>query len=107
MLTILILSVWWNDANNFGIIKIVKIGDNLEVVDSTSSSTIVLNSFATSALDTVEYMIQMKNSQNPYFHSTKILAIHNGTDVFMNEYSTLFTVKILGSFTADDLMGLK
>ena len=88
------------DANNFGIIKIVKIGDTLEVVDSTSSSTIVLDSFAATALDTVEYMIQVKNTVNPtWIHSTKIMAIHNGTDVFMNEYSTLFTEKLLGQFT--------
>jgi len=91
-----------NDAANFGILKVVKIGDNLEVVDSTSSSTIVLDIFPTSRFDTAEYLIQAKNTVNPsWIHSTKIMVIHDGTNTYVNEYSTIFTVKSLGTFTAE------
>jgi len=90
------------DAANFGVLKIVKIADNLEVVDSTSSATITLDQFGKSAVNTVEYLIQIKNTVNPtWIHSTKIMVLHDGTDVYMSEYATLFTNKLLGSFTVD------
>jgi len=90
------------DTANFGILKIVKIGDNLEVVDSTTSATIVLDAFPTSRFDTAEYLIQAKNTVNPsWVHSTKIMIVHDGTNTYVNEYSTIFTVKSLGTFTAE------
>ena len=90
------------DATNFGIIKIVKIGDNLEVVDSTTSATIVLDSFPTSRFDTAEYLIQAKNTVNPsWVHSTKLLVVHDGTDTYVSEFSSIYTVKSLGTFTAE------
>ena len=90
------------DSTNFGIIKVVKIGDNLEVVDSTSSATIVLDTFPTSRFDTVEYLIQAKNTVNPsWVHSSKILVVHDGTNTYVSEYSSIFTVKSLGSYTAE------
>ena len=91
-----------NDSANFGVLKIVKIADNLEIVDSTSSSTITLDQFGKTAVNTVEYLIQIKNTVNPsWIHSTKIMVLHDGTDVYMSEYATLFTNKLLGSFTVD------
>jgi hypothetical protein len=91
-----------SDTSNFGILKIVKIGDNLEVVDSTTSSTIVLDIFPTSRFDTAEYLIQAKNTVNPsWVHSTKIMVVHDGTNTYVNEYSTVYTVKSLGTFTAE------
>lgn len=90
------------DPNNFGIFKIVKIGDNLEVVDSTSSATIVLDTFPTSRFDTAEYLIQAKNTVNPsWVHSTKLLVVHDGTNTYVSEFSSIQTVKSLGSFTAE------
>ena len=90
------------DTANFGILKIVKIGDNLEVVDSTSSATIVLDSFPTSRFDTAEYLIQAKNTVNPsWVHSTKLLVVHDGTDTYVSEFSSIYTVKSLGTFTAE------
>ena len=90
------------DAANFGILKIVKIGDNLEVVDSTSSATIVLDSFPISRFDTAEYLIQAKNTVNPsWVHSTKLLVVHDGTNTYVSEFSSIQTVKSLGTFTAE------
>lgn len=90
------------DTANFGILKIVKIGDNLEVVDSTSSATIVLDAFPTSRFNTVEYLIQAKNTVNSsWVHSSKIMVVHDGTNTYLNEYSTIYTVKSLGTFTAE------
>ena len=90
------------DTLNFGIIKIVRVGDTLEVVDSTSSATITLDSFGLTAVNTVEYIIQIKNTVNPnWIHSSKLMVIHDGTDVYLNEYATLFSNKLLGSFNVD------
>ena len=90
------------DPNNFGILKIVKIGDNLEVVDSTSSATIVLDTFPTSRFNTAEYLIQVKNTINSsWVHSTKLLVVHDDTNTYVSEYSSIQTVKSLGTFTAE------
>ena len=35
------------------------------------------------------------------YHVTKVLAIHNGTNVYFNEYGTLFTNNSLSTFTLD------
>jgi len=89
------------DSTNFGVIKIVKIPDNLEVIDSTSSATITIDQFGASAVNTVKYVIQMKNTVNNYIHSTEILLLQDGTDVYLSEYSTLYNNRLLGSFSAD------
>lgn len=90
------------DTNNFGILKIVKIGDNLEVVNSESSNTIVLDAFPTSRFNTAEYLIQVKNTVNQsWIHSTKLLVIHDYTNTYVSEFSSVYTVKSLGTFTAE------
>ena len=95
-----------NDSANFGVLKVVRITDNLEVVDSTTSATITLDQFGATAANTVEYLIQIKNTVNPtWIHSTKIMLLHDGTDVQVLEYATLFSNKLLGSFSADITAG--
>ena len=90
------------DATNFGIIKIVKIGDVLEVVDSTSSAQIVVDAFPTTYVNTAEYLVQIKNTVDPtWIHSTKFIVVQDGTNTYLSEYSTIQTVKSLGSFTAE------
>jgi len=89
------------DTQNFGIIKVVKIADNLRVVDSTSSATITLDQFSVSAINTAKYLIQIKNTVNNYIHSTELMLLNDGTDVYLSEYSTMFNNRLLGAFTAD------
>lgn len=86
---------------NYGQIKIIKIPDNLEIFDSTSSAQHVLDEFGIGAVNTVEYTIQIKNTVDPYFHSTKLMVLQDGTDVFINEYGTVFNDRRLGDFSAD------
>ena len=89
------------NANNYGQIKVIKIPDNLEVFDSTSSAQHVLDEFGIGAVNTVEYTIQIKNNVDPYFHSTKLMVLQDGTDVYINEYGTVFNDRRLGEFSAD------
>jgi hypothetical protein len=86
---------------NYGQIKVIKIPDNLEIFDSTSSAQHVLDEFGIGAVNTVEYTIQIKNNVDPYFHSTKLMVLQDGTDVFINEYGTVFNDRRLGDFSAD------
>ena len=88
-----------NDVNNFGTIKIVKIPDNLEVVDSTTANAIVVDSFGVNAVNTAKYLIQMKNTYNNYIHSTELLVLQDGTDAYLSEYSTIINDRLLGSFS--------
>lgn len=89
------------NALNYGQIKIIKIPDNLEIFDSTSSAQHVLDEFGIGAVNTVEYTIQIKNNVDPYFHSTKLMLLQDGTDVYINEYGTVFNNRRLGDFSAD------
>ena len=82
----------------FGTIKVVKVLDNLEVVDSTSANTIVVDTFGINDVNTAKYLIQMKNTYNNYIHSTEILVLQDGTDAYLSEYSTVFNDRRLGSF---------
>lgn len=89
------------DTNNFGILKVVKIPDNLSVVDSTSSATITVDAFGVSAINTAKYTIQIKNTVDNYIHSTDIMLLNDGSNVYLTEYSTIFNNRLLGSFSAD------
>ena len=90
-----------NDTQNYGVLKVVRILDNLEVIDSASSATITIDSFGVSAINTAKYLIQIKNTVNNYIHSTEIMLLNDGTDVYLSEYSTVFNNRILGTFSAD------
>ena len=90
-----------NDTQNFGVIKVVKIADNLRVIDSTSSAIITVDQFGVSTVNTAKYLIQIKNNVNNYIHSTELMLLNDGTDVYLSEYSTIFNNRLLGSFTAD------
>ena len=47
----------------------------------------------------VEYTVQA--TRGSLYHVTKLLAIHDGTNVTFNEYGTLFTSVSLASFSFD------
>lgn len=89
------------NADNYGILKVVKISDTLEVVNSTSSATITLDSFGVTNINTAKYLIQIKNNVNNYFHSTELMLLHDGNDVYLSEYSTIHNNRLLGVFSAD------
>ena len=47
----------------------------------------------------VEYTIQATESTN--YHTTKVLALHNGTDAFYSEYGVVFNSNSVASFDVD------
>jgi len=52
-----------------------------------------------SSYRSVEYTIQI--TEGTKYHVTKVLAIHDGTNVTFNEYGTLFTTSSLSTFALD------
>ena len=65
---------------------------------TSTSQTAILN-LPVTTYRSVEYTIQM--TEGTKYHVTKVLAIHNGTNVYFNEYGTLFTNNSLSTFTLD------
>ena len=65
---------------------------------TSTSQTAILN-LPVATYRSVEYTIQM--TEGTKYHVTKVLAIHNGTNVYFNEYGTLFTNSSLSAFALD------
>jgi len=65
---------------------------------TSTSQTAILN-LPIATYRSVEYTIQM--TEGTKYHVTKVLAIHNGTNVYFNEYGTLFTNSSLSAFALD------
>lgn len=70
-------------------------------IQAGSNAAKVLDSVTAGTYTTYEYLIQAKQASNGHIHSTKILLIQNGTDIFMTEYGTVYTNDILVTFDAD------
>ena len=77
-------------------------------VDSTALTTTainqIVNTFDSSTWTTAKYMCQVKYST--HIHATEILLMHNGVNVYITEYGTMYSGASLGTFTADLSGGL-
>ena len=74
-------------------------------IQAGSSAAKVLDSVTAGTYTTYEYLIQAKQASNGYIHSTKILLVQNGSDIFMTEYGTVYSNDILVTFDADHNSG--
>lgn len=61
-------------------------GGSLEIVNAGNAT---IDSFNISLYSTVKYLIQATQGTN--VHTTEVIVMHNGTDVFTTEYGTIFT----------------
>ena len=66
---------------------------------STVTETAIHTGLSTSTYRSVEYNIQATQGTN--FHVTKILALHNGTTAYHNEYGTIFNNTSVSTFNVD------
>ena len=67
----------------------VFVNDYTVTSTKTSTSQASIHSLAVATYRSVEYTVQI--TEGTKYHVTKILAIHDGTNVYFNEYGTLFT----------------
>lgn len=66
---------------------------------STTTANQVLSSLSASTYRSVDYLIQVVSGTD--YETTKIILIHDNTDVTYNEYNTLVTNLSLATFDAD------
>ena len=75
------------------------VNDYTVTATTTSTSQTAILSLPVATYRSVEYTIQM--TEGTKYHVTKVLAIHNGTNAYFNEYGTLFTNSSLSAFALD------
>ncbi|CAB4167296.1 hypothetical protein UFOVP1666_55 [uncultured Caudovirales phage] len=71
---------------------------------TTTAANQIVNTFYSTAWSTAKYMCQVKYST--HIHATEILLMHNGVNVYITEYGTMYSGASLGTFTADLSGGL-
>lgn len=100
-------------AVNTDTIEIVSYGrayilDNSLASNSTALTTTttnqVVDTFDLSLYSTAKYIVQAKYSTS--IHSTEIMVMHDGTNVYITEYGTMYSGSSLGTFSADISSGL-
>ena len=80
------------------------VNDYTPFTTTTSTSQTLINGVSAATYRSVEYTVQATRGTN--YHVTKLLAIHNGTNVYFNEYGTLFTNSSLSAFELDVNSGI-
>jgi len=75
------------------------VNDYTPSTTTTSTSQTAILSLAVATYRSAEYTIQI--TEGTKYHVTKVLAIHDGTNVTFNEYGTLFTTSSLSTFALD------
>jgi len=77
---------------------------NTATLTATTADQIV-DTFSAVNYRTAKYLISMSHATLGY-HATEVLVIHDGTDVYMTEYGTLFTQASLGTFSGSIVSGM-
>ena len=75
------------------------VNDYTVTATTTSTSQTAILNLGVATYRSVEYTIQI--TEGTKYHVTKVLAIHDGTNVTFNEYGTLFTTSSLSTFALD------
>jgi phage-related tail fiber protein len=66
---------------------------------STNQTIITPVNLDATVFRSVEYLVQCSNSTN--YHTTKILAVNDGNNVYFTEYATITSNGLLGSFVVE------
>lgn len=70
---------------------------------TTTSADQVVDTFRTNTYRTAKYMVQASTATD--YHATEILLIHDGTNVYLTEYATIFSNISLATMDADIVGG--
>ena len=85
------------DVGAGSITPIISIQASTDTTTTTSASTI--DTFVAATFRSAQYQIQITQGSN--YHVTTLNVLHDGTDVFLNEFGTIRTGASLASFDAD------
>ena len=88
----------WNSTQGKWVNQTITGGSGLEggSLEIVSAGSAIIDSFNTSLYSTVKYLIQATQGVN--VHTTEVIVMHDGTNVFTTEYGTIFTNQL---FTVD------
>ena len=67
-------------------------------ISAGSTAATNVNSFVAATFTTAKLLVQVKQGSN--IHSTELMLVHDGTDVFMTEYGTVYNSDIIVTFDA-------
>ena len=81
-----------------------RLGTEVVTILAGASAAKVLDQITAGTYNTFEYLVQVKLA-NGHLHSTKLLIVQNGSDIFMTEYGTVYSNDILVTFDADHNSG--
>ena len=67
-------------------------------ISAGSSAAATFSSFTAASFTTAKVLVQVKQGSN--IHATELLLVHDGTDVYLSEYGTIYNSDILVTFDA-------
>ncbi len=74
----------------------VQVQADTVTIAANSTAATTINSFAVGSFTSAELLVQVKQGSN--IHATKLLLIHDGTDVWLTEFGTVANSDILVTF---------
>jgi len=82
--------------------QVEEYGIDTTVVTSTATTQIALHSFPITSFRTARFTIQITNSTDSTYHSTEIIAVHDGTTANITEFGEVHTgSSVEATFDAD------
>jgi len=88
------------DSNgNFGIgnsapsakLQVEEYGIDTTETSTTATTQVAIHTFAATAFRSSRFTIQITNSTDSTYHTTEILLVHDGTDVYITEFGEIHT----------------
>ena len=73
---------------------------------TSGSVQITVDSFPIATYRTAQYIVQITDNTNSYYHSAQIMLIHDGTNVYKTEYNEIYSNSMLGTFDATITTGV-
>ena len=77
---------------------------NAIVANITTTGNVEITRFSTSTYSTAKYVYTAKGTSAGYtgkYNSGELLVMHDDTNVYINEYGTMWTIASLGTISAD------
>ena len=68
---------------------------------SSATTTFTLDSFATTVFRTAKYVVQIKNTTDSDYQALEIFLFHDGSDVYLTQYASIFDNGAQATFDAD------
>ena len=68
---------------------------------SSATTTFTLDSFSTTVFRTAKYVVQIKNTTDSDYQALEIFLFHDGSDVYLTQYASIFDNGAQATFDAD------